>query len=80
MNFVDNSFTKVKNIILGYTFPKKWIEKAGISQLRLYVNIVNPFTFTSYKGFDPEWASAEVGDGTGGPATRSYQIGVNLKF
>lgn len=79
-NFVDNSFTKVKNIILGYTFPRKWMSKVGISNLRLYVNIVNPFVFTKYKGFDPEWADASVSDGTGGPASRSYQIGVNLKF
>lgn len=78
--FVDNSFTKVKNIVLGYTLPKSWVSKAGIQSLRLYVNITNPFVFTSYKGFDPEWAEAAVNDGTGGPATRSYQIGVNLKF
>ena len=78
--FVDNSFTKIKNITLGYTFPKKWLAHAGISHLRLYVNIVNPFTFTKYKGFDPEWASSAINTGEGGPATRSYQIGVNLKF
>lgn len=80
MNFVDNSFTKVKNIILGYTLPKAWTSKAGVSSLRVYVNFVNPFTFTKYKGFDPEWAEASVADGVGGPASRSYQIGVNLKF
>lgn len=78
--FVDNSFTKIKNITLGYTFPKKWLAPAGISHLRLYVNIVNPFTFTDYKGFDPEWASSAINTGEGGPASRSYQIGVNLKF
>ena len=78
--FVDNSFTKIKNITLGYTFPKKWISKVGISHLRLYVNVVNPFTFTKYKGFDPEWAGTAINTGEGGPASRSYQIGVNLKF
>lgn len=78
--FVDNSFTKVKNIILGYTLPKKWIGKIGISHLRVYVNILNPFTFTNYKGFDPEWAATAISTGEGGPASRSYQIGVNLKF
>ena len=80
MNFVDNSFTKVKNIILGYTLPQEWTKKVGVSSLRLYVNFVNPFTFTKYKGFDPEWADASVSDGKGGPASRSYQVGVNLKF
>ena len=80
MNFVDNSFTKVKNIVLGYTLPKAWTSKVGVSSLRVYVNFVNPFTFTDYKGFDPEWADASVSDGKGGPASRSYQVGVNLKF
>lgn len=78
--FVDNSFTKVKNIILGYTFPKKWITSLGLSYLRLYVNFVNPFVFTDYKGFDPEWAAAPINDATGGVASRTYQVGMNIKF
>lgn len=78
--FVDNSYVKVKNITLGYTFPKSWLKKVNVSSLRLYVNILNPFTFTDYKGFDPEWADAEISGGAGGPSSRTYQIGVNLKF
>ena len=56
------------------------MSKLGIENLRVYVNILNPFTFTDYKGFDPEWADASVTDGTGGVSTRTYQFGVNLKF
>lgn len=78
--FADNSFTKIKNIVLGYTFPKKWIEPVGLSYLRLYVNLVNPFVFTDYKGFDPEWAATSISSGAGGPASKSYQIGVSVKF
>lgn len=79
-NFVDNSYVKVKNITVGYTFPKAWMSKIHVSSLRLYVNIINPFTFTDYEGFDPEWADASVSDGSGGVSSRTYQIGVNLKF
>ena len=79
-NFVDNSYVRIKNITLGYTFPQKWISKLHISNLRIYANILNPFTFTNYEGFDPEWADAQVGDGTGGVSSRTYQVGVNLKF
>lgn len=79
-SYVDNSFVKIKNITLGYTFPTAWLSKIHVSHLRLYVNVINPFTFTSYKGFDPEWASAPLDDGTGGPSSRTYQVGVNLKF
>jgi len=69
---------KVKNICLGYTFPKRWMQKAHIKQLRLYVNVLNPFCWTDYEGFDPEWASATLVNG--GPASVTYQIGANLKF
>ncbi len=72
------SFVKVKNICLGYTLPKQWIEKAGMQHLRLYVNVLNPFCFTNYEGFDPEWANASLTNG--GPASVTYQIGVNVKF
>ncbi|WP_346709780.1 SusC/RagA family TonB-linked outer membrane protein [Phocaeicola salanitronis] len=79
-NFVDNSYVKIKNITLGYTFPAHWMKKLHISNLRVFANILNPVTFTDYKGFDPEWADAEVGDGTGGVSSRSWQFGINLKF
>lgn len=79
-NFVDNSYVRIKNITLGYTFPQKWTSKVHISNLRIYANVLNPFTFTDYVGFDPEWADAQIGDGSGGVSSRAYQIGVNLKF
>lgn len=78
--YVDASYWKIKNITLGYTFPKNLINKVGIQNLRIYANVLNPFTFTKYKGFDPEWADAAISDGTGGPSSISYQIGLNVKF
>ena len=78
--FVNNSYVKVKNITLGYTFPQKWISKIGISFLRIYANILNPFTITKYKGFDPEWAASSISDGTGGVSSRTYQFGINFKI
>lgn len=75
---VDPSFVKVKNIVLGYTMPRRLLEPLGITSLRLYGNVLNPFVFTKYKGFDPEWADASLAQG--GPSTITYQLGVNLKF
>lgn len=75
---VDASYVKVKNIVLGYTMPRRWMDPLGISSLRIYGNILNPFVFTKYKGFDPEWAGAALS--AGGPSTVTYQVGVNLKF
>lgn len=79
-NYVDASYWKIKNITLGYTFNKMLTKKIGIEHLRIYANVLNPFTFTDYKGFDPEWADAEISDGTGGPSSVTYQIGLNVKF
>ena len=74
----DASFVKVKYITLGYTFPKKWINKIGINKLRLYCTVTNPFVFTKYKGFDPEWADAT--NKNDGPSTVTWQFGASLKF
>ncbi len=75
---INNSFMKVKNITLGYTFPKSIINKFGCKHLRLYVTVTNPFVFTKYKGFDPEWADASLKND--GPSTVTYQIGASIKF
>lgn len=74
----DTSFVKVKNICLGYTFPKAWMQKIHVKSLRVYLNVINPFCWTDYEGFDPEWASADLANG--GLASVTYQIGANLKF
>jgi len=74
----DASFVKVKYMTLGYTFPKNWIKKAGISSLRLYCTVTNPFVWTSYKGFDPEWAGG--GGENDGPSTVTWEFGASIKF
>ena len=74
----DASFLKVKNITLGYTFNKNFLNKFGCKHLRLYATVTNPFVFTSYKGFDPEWANAGVKQD--GPSTINYQVGASIKF
>ncbi|HAM99920.1 MAG TPA: SusC/RagA family TonB-linked outer membrane protein [Marinilabiliales bacterium] len=75
---VDASYWKVRNITLGYTFNKTMLNQYGFQNLRVYMNITNPFVFTKHKGFDPEWAGAE--SRYDGPSTTTYQFGVNLKF
>ena len=75
---VKTSFVKVKNITLGYTFDKKLLKPWGCSNLRLYATVTNPFVFTDYKGFDPEWADASLKQD--GPSTITYQIGASVKF
>lgn len=78
--YVDGSYVKIKTMTLGYTVPQSFAEKIKIGGLRIYVNVLNPFTFTSYQGFDPEWADAGISDGKGGPSSITCQLGINLKF
>ena len=54
----DGSFLRLRNVSLGYTFPKKLVAKAGIERLRIYVNATNLFTITGYSGADPEGNTA----------------------
>ena len=76
--YKDASFVKVKNIALGYTFGENMNENLGINKLRVYGNVLNPFVFTDYEGYDPEWASA--GLGIGRVSSITYQLGFSLKF
>ena len=76
--YVDASYVKIQNITLGYTFPKMWMDKIGVQRLRLYCTVTNPFVWTKYKGFDPEWADASLRND--GPSTITWQFGANLKF
>ncbi len=74
----DASFVKVKNISLGYTVNKSILNTVNIKSCRVYVNVLNPFVFTDYEGWDPEWADQTIANG--GVGSTTYQLGVNLKF
>jgi len=78
-SYQDASFVKVRNITFGYTFDKALISKAHLAYARVYLNILNPFTFTDYVGWDPEYATTTLQNGNG-PSTVTYQLGLNLKF
>jgi hypothetical protein len=79
MNYMEVSFIKIKNISLGYTFTKGLLAKAGISKLRVYVNVLDPFVFTDYVGWDPEYTTTTAVNGNG-PSSITYQFGVNVEF
>lgn len=88
LGYYDASFIKVRSINLGYTLPGKWMERAGLSSVRVYFSAQNPFILYSPfvragLGFDPE------GTGTGGAVqtqganantgvtTRAITVGLN---
>ena len=80
----DGSYFKIKQIQLGYTLPKKWISKIAVSNARVYLSLDDFFTFTKYKGFDPE-ASANATSGMGidkgvYPMSKKFVLGFNIDF
>ena len=82
----DASYIRLQNISIGYTFPKKWINKAHLNNVRIYANIQNVYTWSKYKGMDPE-VGAMYGDAlmTGVdygryPSPRIYTFGLNVSF
>lgn len=85
----DGSYLRLKNIQLGYTFPKKWVNKLSVSNLRVYASATNLFTITSYDGLDPEVGKTSgqesnnlyLGIDQGVyPQARSYMFGVIIDF
>lgn len=79
----DGSYVRIQNVSIGYTFPQRWMKKIWVSNLKIYANLQNLYTFTKYTGFDPEIGAPEglTGVDTGRyPSPRVYTFGVNLTF
>ena len=84
----DGDYLRLKNISLGYTFGKlPFLEKAGISKLRIYAQAQNLFVITGYDGLDPEVLSntnsANLNGGTDhntAPQARTFTFGINVTF
>ncbi|NIJ51482.1 TonB-dependent receptor [Dyadobacter arcticus] len=74
---MDRSFTRLKNIVLGYTLPTGSLKMLGISKLRVYVSAQNFFTWDNLEmsHLDPE-----NDDSLGYPVTKMANFGLNLTF
>lgn len=84
LGFYDAGFLKVRSISLGYNFEKDMVSGLGISALRLYSTVHNPFVFFSdymnHGGVDPEgtnYGSSGYTGGTGGIQARQIVAGLN---
>lgn len=70
----DRSFLKIRNIQLGYTVPQAITQKFFVQRLRVYCSLENFFTFTSFKGFDPEVSGMDY------PTMKQCTLGLNISF
>ena len=74
--FYDGSYLRLKTAELSYTFPKSWVNKLSISNLRLYVNGNNLF-FWSALPIDIEGSNFKL---TSYPNTKQINFGANISF
>ncbi len=70
----SKAYMRVKNIQLGYTFPNHLTERIAVQNLRVFGSMENFWTFTNYKGFDPEVS------GTNYPTMKQVVFGIGLTF
>ena len=85
-NIQDGSWVRLRNVSLGYSVSKKVLAKLPFDALRITFTANNLFLNTPFRGYDPE--SLTFGSGTNligyvgrnNPATRSFQLGINLTF
>ena len=72
----DGAFMRLKQMEIGYTLPRKALNKMHLSNLRFYLSGNNLLKFSSFKLWDVEMG----GNGLGYPLQRVFNIGFNLSF
>ncbi|MDI3320908.1 SusC/RagA family TonB-linked outer membrane protein [Pinibacter soli] len=74
LNYTNGSFVRIRDITLGYTFPKSI---KAFKNLRIYANAKNYFTFTHSRinDYDPERGGSE-----NFPMTKLLTAGINATF
>jgi len=89
----DGSYLRLKNLTVGYTLPKAWVNYVKLSNVRVYATGRNLLTFTKYPFYDPEIGSGYVGLSASGnsstargidngyyPQARAILMGIQIDF
>ncbi len=81
----DASFLRLRNVSLGYTFPKALMTRARLQNLRIYASLDNIWTITRYSGPDPEVSTRNSVltpgfDWSAYPRAFGVSAGINIVF
>ena len=76
---IDASYFAIKNITLGYTFPRHWMSKVGITGLRVYTSVDNLALFTHLDGMDPQYNFSGSNNYTYA-TNKTWSFGLEVKF
>jgi TonB-linked SusC/RagA family outer membrane protein len=74
----DASYVRLKNLIVGYEVPSKMLEKTFLTNVKVYTQLENYFTWSSWRGFDPEGLNASNQGGY--PSPKVFSFGVDVQF
>lgn len=76
---IGADFFNLRNITLGYTFPRSWTSKADIEKARFYINADNVALWSKRKGMDPrQYISGE--SAANYSTIRTISLGLSLTF
>lgn len=76
---ISSNYLSLNNITLGYTFPKAWTSKLGLSELRIYGAAENVALWSKRKGLDPRQGFLSSRNATYSPY-RSISGGLRVSF
>ena len=84
----DGSYARLKFITLTYAFPRTWVQKIKLKGIDAFFTANDLFTFTDYKGADPEISISSFGNNPAfigidrglTPRSRGYTLGINARF
>jgi len=75
------AYMRLKNLQIGYTLPKVWVNAIGLQNVRVYVSGENLLTITSLeKVIDPESAGIGWQGGMTYPLSKTYSVGLSVNF
>lgn len=81
----SNSYFRLRNITLSYTFEPEWLERLHVSGASVFFTATNLFTITDWPGLDPDMAATNAFTKTTEtkdvyPMSRSFSFGLKLQF
>lgn len=85
-NVEKGDFVRIREISIGYSIGKNLLQKAGISNARVYLTANNVALFTDYSGTDPEVSTNGNSNSTPGidrntaPMAKSFLVGLSVGF
>ena len=73
----DASYVRLKNVSLGYNLPKSWLNRIGVSRIKVYVAGENLLTFCGLEDIDPEESSTRGWSYTN---VKKVSLGLKVSF